>query len=102
MAELAVHRRSPYISMMEIVMKELNLIFFNQRILCRDSRAENMVQDDNSTRYLQEMTILMREEFPYSSIYPVLGDKDFNPPGQAKPEEDEYKTLRVHFEIEHE
>ena len=45
------------------------------------------MRDDNSTRYLEEMTILMREEFPYSSIYPVLGDQDFNPPSQAKPKE---------------
>ena len=43
------------------------------------------MREENSTRYLQEMTILMREEFPYSSIYPVLGDQDFNPPSQAKP-----------------
>ena len=47
-----------------------------------------MIRDDNSSRYLQEMTLLLREEFPYSSIYPVLGDQDFNPPGQAKPKED--------------
>jgi len=52
-----------------------------------DSRAEAVMRDDNSTRYLEEMTILMREEFPYSSIYPVLGDQDFNPPSQAKPKE---------------
>ena len=25
-------------------------------------------------------------QFPYSSIYPVLGDRDFSPPGQAQPE----------------
>ena len=38
-------------------------------------------------RYLEEMTLLLREEFPYSTVYPVLGDQDFNPPSQAKPQE---------------
>ena len=37
-------------------------------------------------RYLEEMTLLLREEFPYSTVYPVLGDQDFNPPSQAKPQ----------------
>ena len=40
-----------------------------------------------SFRYLEEMTLLLREEFPYSTVYPVLGDQDFNPPSQAKPQE---------------
>jgi hypothetical protein len=26
-----------------------------------------------------------REEFPLSSVYPVLGDRDFYPPGQPNP-----------------
>ena len=38
-------------------------------------------------RYLEQMTLLLREEFPYSTVYPVLGDQDFNPPSQAKPQE---------------
>ena len=41
----------------------------------------------SSFRYLEEMTLLLREEFPYSTVYPVLGDQDFNPPSQAKPQE---------------
>lgn len=53
------------------------------------------MRDDNSTRYLEEMTILMREEFPYSSIYPVLGDQDFNPPSQAKPKEGRLREREV-------
>ena len=40
---------------------------------------------DNATRYLEEMTYLLKEEFPYSTIYPILGDQDFSPPSQAKP-----------------
>ena len=40
---------------------------------------------DITSRYLKEMTLLLREQFPYSSIYPVLGDRDFNPEGEAVP-----------------
>ena len=40
------------------------------------------------------MTLLLREEFPYSTVYPVLGDQDFNPPSQAKPQENMiYKSI---------
>ena len=39
------------------------------------------------------MTLLLREEFPYSTVYPVLGDQDFNPPSQAKPQE----NMITHF-----
>ena len=45
------------------------------------------------SRYLEEMTLLLREEFPYSTVYPVLGDQDFNPPSQAKPQE----NMITHF-----
>ena len=51
----------------------------------RDSRPYSAMSEDNSTKYLKEMTLLLREQFPYSSIYPVLGDMDFSPPSQAKP-----------------
>ena len=54
----------------------------------RDSSPYSGMTDDNSTRYLHEMTLLLREQFPYSSIYPVLGDMDFNPHGQAQPKAD--------------
>jgi len=37
-------------------------------------------------KYLSKMTSILKEKFPYSSIYPVLGDRDFSPPGQARPE----------------
>jgi len=37
-------------------------------------------------QYLNKMTSILKEKFPYSSIYPVLGDRDFSPPGQARPE----------------
>ena len=43
-------------------------------LIFRDSSPHSTMGDDNSTRYLQEMTLLLREQFPYSSIYPVLGD----------------------------
>ena len=56
--------------------------------LFRDSSPYSAMTDDNSTRYLKEMTLLLREQFPYSSIYPVLGDMDFTPPGQAQPKGD--------------
>ena len=42
---------------------------------------------DNATRYLEEMTNLLKVEFSGSTIYPVLGDSDFNPPSHAKPKE---------------
>ena len=54
-----------------------------------------MIRDDNSSRYLQEMTLLLREEFPYSSIYPVLGDQDFNPPHQARPKVERGERCRI-------
>eukprot|EP00090_Calanus_glacialis_P032199 TRINITY_DN53405_c0_g1_i1.p1 TRINITY_DN53405_c0_g1~~TRINITY_DN53405_c0_g1_i1.p1 ORF type:complete len:473 (-),score=159.30 TRINITY_DN53405_c0_g1_i1:33-1451(-) len=53
-----------------------------------DSSPSSAMGEDNSTRYLQEMTLLLREQFPYSSIYPVLGDMDFNPRGQAQAKAD--------------
>ena len=51
-----------------------------------DSRPHSSsLMIDNATRYLEEMTFLLKEEFPYSTIYPILGDQDFSPPSQAKP-----------------
>ena len=57
-------------------------------LIFRDSSPSSAMGEDNSTRYLQEMTLLLREQFPYSSIYPVLGDMDFNPRGQAQAKAD--------------
>ena len=54
----------------------------------RDSSPYSAMGEDNSTRYLREMTLLLREQFPYSSIYPALGDTDFSPRGQAQPKAD--------------
>merc|ERR1719483_365206 len=53
-----------------------------------DSSPYSAMGEDNSTRYLREMTLLLREQFPYSSIYPALGDTDFSPRGQAQPKAD--------------
>jgi len=44
-----------------------------------DSSPNIMAEDENVTRHLTEMTLLLREQFPYSSIYPVLGDRDIQP-----------------------
>ena len=60
----------------------------NSHITIRDSTPYSRMGEDNSTRYLKEMTLLLREQFPYSSIYPVLGDMDFTPHGQAQAKAD--------------
>ena len=60
----------------------------SHNITIRDSTPYSSMGEDNSTRYLKEMTLLLREQFPYSSIYPVLGDMDFTPHGQAQAKAD--------------
>ena len=53
---------------------------------------------ENSTIYLEEMTSLLKEEFRYSTVYPVLGDMDYSPTGQARPKESlfNYISCQVH------
>ena len=96
------------------ILESVEFCFFSTffTLIFRDSRPHNSnMMGDNSTRYetqfshpspliklydplflsivryLEQMTLLLREEFPYSTVYPVLGDQDFNPPSQAKPQE---------------
>ena len=76
------------------------MIFIHKKIIFfRDSRPHSVnMMRENSTRYLEEMTNLLKEEFRYSTVYPVLGDMDHSPPGQAKPKESLFKqfSCQVH------